>query len=238
MANKKTTSPSSSTARVAVIGAGVSGIAAAYRLQQAGVDFSVYEKNEEVGGVWWENRYPGCRLDTPNFAYSLSFGQKQDWTQHFSQQPDIIKYLLEVVDLAGIRPHIRCDAEVQSLTYNDKAATWTVSSRNKAGVVREEEFHFVITAMGLLNRPSIPDFKGLDTFQGALIHSHAHPTRPGLDALAFADQQIETTEVTRQILQLHQPEAGSTTWRPLLRRLTLRVRSLCVFDFALVPWRL
>lgn len=59
--------------RVAVIGAGVSGIAAAYRLQQAEVDFTIYEKNEEVGGVWWENRYPGCRLDTPNFAYSLSF---------------------------------------------------------------------------------------------------------------------------------------------------------------------
>jgi 4-hydroxyacetophenone monooxygenase len=165
--------PAAAKLRVAVVGSGFAGIAAAHRLKQTGLNFTVFEKNAEVGGVWWENTYPGCRLDTPNFAYSLSFGQKQDWTQHFSQQPDIIKYLLEVVDLAGIRSHIRCDAEVQSLTYNDKAATWTVSSRNKAGEVTEEEFNFVITAMGLLNRPSIPDFKGLDTFKGALIHSAA-----------------------------------------------------------------
>ena len=159
--------------RVAVIGSGFAGITAAHRLRQAGVNFTVFEKNPEIGGVWWENTYPGCRLDTPNFAYSLSFAQKQDWKQHFSQQPEILRYLLDVVDFAGIRPHIRCDAEVEALTFNEAQATWRVRSHNHAGAVTEEDFDFVITAMGLLNRPSIPDFKGIDIFKGQIIHSAA-----------------------------------------------------------------
>ena len=165
--------PTGADIRVAVIGSGFAGITAAHRLKQAGLNFTVFEKNSEVGGVWWENTYPGCRLDTPNFAYSLSFAQKQDWRQHFSQQPDILKYLLDVVDFSGIRPHIRCNAEVQSMTFNEAAATWRVTSRSEAGKVIEEDFHFVITAMGLLNRPSIPDFKGIETFRGQIIHSAA-----------------------------------------------------------------
>ena len=64
--------------RVAVIGAGMSGLAVAHRLRQAGIDFVVYERNEDVGGVWLENDYPGCRLDTSNFCYSYSFLQRDD----------------------------------------------------------------------------------------------------------------------------------------------------------------
>lgn len=163
----------SAEVRVAVIGSGFAGITAAHRLKQAGLDFTVFEKNREIGGVWWENTYPGCRLDTPNFAYSLSFAQKQDWTQHFSQQPEILRYLLGVVDSTGIRPHIRCDAEVEALTFDEARATWRVRSRNQAGELSEEDFHFVITAMGLLNRPSIPDFKGIEAFKGPIVHSAA-----------------------------------------------------------------
>lgn len=165
--------PAATHLRVAVIGCGFAGITAAHRLKQAGLDFTVFEKNSEVGGVWWENTYPGCRLDTPNFAYSLSFAQKQDWRQNFSQQPEILGYLREVAELTGIRPHIRLDAEVTTLTYDEEHARWRVSWRDKAGHVSEEDFDFVITAMGLLNRPSIPDFPGLDTFKGQVIHSAA-----------------------------------------------------------------
>lgn len=165
--------PAAGDIRVAVIGSGFAGITAAHRLKQAGLQFTVFEKNQEIGGVWWENTYPGCRLDTPNFAYSLSFAQKQDWKQHFSRQPEILSYLLDVVDFAGIRSHIRCDAEVEALRFDEAQARWRVRSRNHTGDVTEEDFHFVITAMGLLNRPSVPDFKGLDQFQGQVIHSAA-----------------------------------------------------------------
>ncbi len=159
--------------RVAVIGAGVSGIAAAHRLQQADLNFTVYEKNEEVGGVWWENRYPGCRLDTPNFAYSLSFAQKSDWPQQFSRQPEIQGYLKEVAASAGMKRHIRFGCEVDAMRFDEQRGIWTLTVRDRTGEVSQEEFNAVITAVGILNRPSFADIPGLDTFQGRKVHSAA-----------------------------------------------------------------
>lgn len=165
--------PHAAELKVAVIGSGFAGIAAAYRLQQAGLDFTLFEKNSEIGGVWWENTYPGCRLDTPNFAYSLSFAQKQDWTQQFSQQPEILRYLLDVTRRTGIRPNLRLNTEVEKLEFDDTRAEWKVTARGADGREYVEHFSFVITAMGLLNRPHIPDFPGIDAFKGEIIHSAA-----------------------------------------------------------------
>lgn len=161
--------------KVAVIGAGVSGIAAAYRLQQAGLDYTVYEKNAEVGGVWWENTYPGCRLDTPNYAYSLSFAQKQDWPQQFSRQPEIQKYLSSVSSRARIRPRIHFGTEVISMVFDEPSALWVLTVRDAEGRIDVARFNAVITAVGILNRPSIPDFKGRDGFRGRIVHSAAWP---------------------------------------------------------------
>ena len=161
--------------RVAVIGAGVSGIAAAYRLQQAEVDFTVYEKNDEVGGVWWENRYPGCRLDTPNFAYSLSFAQKPDWPQQFSRQPEIHAYLATVAGSAGIRSRIRFNSEVDAMRFDEARGVWTLTVRDGSGAISQDEFNAVITAVGILNRPSIPNIPGLDSFEGRTVHSAMWP---------------------------------------------------------------
>jgi len=161
--------------RVAVIGAGVSGIAAAYRLQQTGLKFTVYEKNEDVGGVWWENRYPGCRLDTPNFAYSLSFAQKQDWPQQFSAQPEIQSYLGTVASAAGLRHFIRFGTEVDEMDFDEGRAVWTLKVRDRDGRVTREEFNAIITAVGILSRPSLPDIPGLDSFQGRIVHSANWP---------------------------------------------------------------
>ena len=161
--------------RVAVIGAGISGIAAGYRLQQTQLDFTMYEKNEDVGGVWWENRYPGCRLDTPNFAYSLSFAQKQDWPQQFSRQPEIQSYLATVASASGLKRHIRFGTEIDAMRFNEDSATWTLSVRDRSGVVTEEEFNAVITAVGILSRPSLPDIPGLDAFKGRIVHSAVWP---------------------------------------------------------------
>lgn len=160
---------------VAVIGAGVSGIAAAYRLKQAGLDYTVFEKNEEVGGVWWENTYPGCRLDTPNYAYSLSFAQKPDWPQQFSRQPEIQKYLSGVSAEGGLRPRIRFGTEVISMVFDEPSARWVLTVRTGDGRIDVMRFNAVITAVGILNRPSIPDFKGLDQFKGRVVHSAAWP---------------------------------------------------------------
>ena len=160
---------------VAVIGAGFSGVAAAHRLSQAGVDFTVFERNEDVGGVWWANRYPGCRLDTPNFAYSLSFAQKHDWPQQFSGQAEIQRYISEVAHLASIRPHIRFNTSVQALSWDETTQTWLVRTSDAHGKVTEGRFNAVITAVGQLSQPAIPAIPGLEGFGGRYFHSAEWP---------------------------------------------------------------
>src|SRR3954454_9530625 len=92
---------------VTIIGAGMSGLLAAHRLQQAGIPFTIVEKNADVGRTWWENSYPGCRVDNPNHNYSYSFSQRHDWPLHFSTQDVLQDYLARCADTFGLRPHIR-----------------------------------------------------------------------------------------------------------------------------------
>lgn len=160
---------------VAVIGAGLAGIAASYRLEQAGVSYKVFEKNPDVGGVWWENVYPGCRLDTPNFAYSYSFAQKQDWPEQFSRQSEIQNYVSTVADAASVRKHIAFETEVVAMVYNDAAAQWQIETRDKNGCMRTETFDAIITATGQLNKPAYPDIVGLESFGGQMLHSARWP---------------------------------------------------------------
>ena len=87
---------------VAVVGAGMSGLLAAYRLQQAGVDFVVLEKDEQVGGTWWENTYPGCRVDNPSHNYSYSFAQRDDWPMHYSTQDVLAGYFRDFAEQHGL----------------------------------------------------------------------------------------------------------------------------------------
>jgi len=164
---------------VAVIGAGLSGVAAAHRLEQAGVRYRVFERNADVGGVWWENIYPGCRLDTPNFAYSYSFAQKQDWPEQFSRQAEIQKYVSTVADATSVRSRIAFETKVISLTYDDATSRWHVQTRDTAGRTRTESFNAIITATGQLSQPAYPHIAGLHDFGGQLFHSARWPA--GLD---------------------------------------------------------
>jgi 4-hydroxyacetophenone monooxygenase len=157
--------------KVAIVGSGMSGLIAAYRLAQAGVDFAMFDRNPDIGGTWLVNTYPGCRLDTSNFGYSYSFAQKTDWRQQFSDRAAIHAYLAGVADAAGLRRSIRFETEVEALIFDDLDAMWTVHLRNKAGETRAERFNAVISAVGQLNRPSIPAFPGRDDFAGPAFHT-------------------------------------------------------------------
>lgn len=159
--------------RVAVIGAGISGLAAGHRLDQAGVAYTIFEKNAEVGGTWWENVYPGCRLDTPNFAYSFSFAQRVDWPDQFSTRDDIFKYLHSVSEHFGVRRNVTFGVEVTAMTYDQTENIWVLEITDSRGAVSVERFNAVITAVGQLNRPSIPEIPGLDDFAGRWFHSSA-----------------------------------------------------------------
>jgi 4-hydroxyacetophenone monooxygenase len=157
--------------KVAVIGAGMSGLAAAHRLRQAGLDVVVFEKNADVGGTWFENQYPGCRVDVSNLFYSYSFAQKNDWPEHFSSQQVLLDYFRAVADEHGIRPIIRFDTEVTSLAFDDEANTWTLEVVGADGKEEAVEVNAVVSAVGQLNRPSLPDIPGVERFEGPSFHS-------------------------------------------------------------------
>jgi 4-hydroxyacetophenone monooxygenase len=159
--------------RCAVVGAGASGLAAAHRLRQAGVDVTVFEKNDDVGGTWLENVYPGCRVDVPNQLYSFSFAQSNDWVSRFSAQPDLLAYLQGTAKELGLAECIRGASEVTEAHFDDAAGQWTLTVRSGDGTVRREDFDAVVCAVGQLNRPSFPAIDGRDTFRGPSFHSAA-----------------------------------------------------------------
>ena len=156
---------------VAVIGAGMSGLVVAHRLAQAQIPFIVLEKNSEVGGTWWENSYPGCRLDTSNFAYSYSFAQKDDWPNQYSSQKTILQYFRDVTTLFSLRKRIRFDTEVRSATFDDARKVWVLKIQSASGNIETLEANAVICAVGQLNRPKLPNIPGVSSFAGPAFHS-------------------------------------------------------------------
>ncbi|MCU1615618.1 MAG: 4-hydroxyacetophenone monooxygenase [Frankiales bacterium] len=157
--------------RVAIIGAGMSGLAMAFRLQQAGVDFVVFERNDDVGGVWLENRYPGCRLDTSNFCYSYSFLQRDDWPHQYSLGSEIREYFQEASDKLGLRERVRFRTEVTAARFDETAGEWEVTVTSADGGAESLRFGAVISAVGQLNTPSFPDIPGREQFAGRSFHS-------------------------------------------------------------------
>jgi 4-hydroxyacetophenone monooxygenase len=163
---------------VVVIGAGVAGLCAAIRLQGAGIPYTVVEKNAEVGGTWYENRYPGAGVDTPNHIYSYSFA-KNDWSRYFALQGEIQAYFEGVADKFKVRDHMRFSTRVESARYDEATARWTVRIAGPDGKTEELQANVLISAVGLLNVPRMPDIQGLDSFEGPCFHSSRWPE--GLD---------------------------------------------------------
>jgi 4-hydroxyacetophenone monooxygenase len=155
---------------VVVIGAGMSGIVAGHRLGQAGIPYTVVEKNEAPGGTWLENTYPGCRVDVPNFLYSYSFAQRRDWPEHYSTQPVLLEYFQRCADAWGVTEHVRFSTEVTELAFDDASKRWLVRIEGPEGSdVLEADA--VISAVGQLNRPRYPDVPGVGRFRGPAYHS-------------------------------------------------------------------
>ena len=156
---------------VVVIGCGMSGLLAAIRLQQAGIPFTVIEKNSGVGGTWWENTYPGARVDVGNHFYCYSFEPTDHWTEFFARQPELQAYFQGVLDRYGIGEHVRFDTRVTAATWNDGDATWSVAVESADGTTDTLTARAVITAVGQLNTPYIPEFEGAQSFSGPTFHS-------------------------------------------------------------------
>ncbi|WP_317930832.1 flavin-containing monooxygenase [Halioxenophilus sp. WMMB6] len=156
---------------VVIAGAGFSGVVMGVRLKQAGIPFVIIEKNDAVGGTWYENTYPGIGVDTPCHFYSFSLMPNPDWPEYFSKGPQLNAYINRIVDEFGIRENIHFNQEIQTAEYNEERCRWQISAMDKAGKSLSYDAKIFISAVGILNRPSVPNFPGLDTFKGPKFHS-------------------------------------------------------------------
>ena len=155
--------------KVLIIGAGMSGLLSAMRLKEAGIELVVVEKNADLGGTWFENTYPGCRVDSANHAYSYSFRPK-DWPEYFSSQEVLRQYFSDTADEYGLREHIRFDTEVVEARFDEQNGLWRVEVES-AGRREHLIVNAVISATGQLNRPDLPEIPGADEFTGPCFHS-------------------------------------------------------------------
>ncbi len=156
---------------VVVIGCGQSGLLAAIRLQQAGIPYTVLEKNAGVGGTWWENTYPGARVDVGNHFYCYSFEPDDHWSEYFARQPELQSYFQTVLERHGIGDHVRFNTRVLDATWDEAAATWADRVQGADGGEETLRARAVISAVGQLNTPHIPEFAGAESFAGPAFHT-------------------------------------------------------------------
>lgn len=192
---------------VAIIGSGFAGLGMAIRLKKAGRDdFVIWEKESEVGGTWHVNHYPGCACDVQSHLYSFSFEPNPGWSRTYSPQREIWRYLDHCVEKYQLRQHIRFGTEMQQAHFDDASGLWALHDADG----RVTTARVLISAMGGLSRPRIPDFPGLDSFQGMSFHSqqwnHAYDLRgkrvavigTGASAIQFVPkiaQQLERLDL-------------------------------------------
>ncbi|MGH2952095.1 MAG: flavin-containing monooxygenase [Solirubrobacterales bacterium] len=225
--------------RIAIVGAGFSGLGMAIRLKQAGIeDFAILERADDLGGTWRDNTYPGCACDVPSHLYSYSFERNPDWGRLFSPQAEILDYLRRCAHKYDVVRHIRFGHELLESRWDEESRVWR--GRTNHG---EFSSDIAISAVGGLTEPSIPDLPGLDRFAGESFHSarwnHDHDLRgrrvavigTGASSAQFVPE-IQP-QVDRLVLFQRTPpwvlprgdRASSALERALLRRLPLAQRA-------------
>jgi cation diffusion facilitator CzcD-associated flavoprotein CzcO len=153
--------------RIAIIGTGFAGVGAAIRLRQTGYsDFVVFERAEDVGGVWRDNTYPGCACDVESHLYAFSFVPNPGWSRTHARQPEILAYLRDCAARFGVLPHVAFGHDVEDARYDESSHRWRL--RTNRGIWTAD---IVVVGTGVLNEPAMPDLPGLETFSGVVFHS-------------------------------------------------------------------
>lgn len=161
-----------------IIGAGMAGMYQLYRLRELGFSVRVFETGGGVGGTWYWNRYPGARFDSESYSYGYSFSEELleewDWTEHFSPQPETLRYLNRVADKFDLRKDIQFDTRIASARYDETANCWEVETDagERAGA------RFLITAVGPLSAHTMPNIEGVESFRGESCHTARWPHEP------------------------------------------------------------
>ena len=163
---------------VIIIGAGMSGMYQLHCLRELGLSIRVFEAGTGVGGTWYWNRYPGARFDSESYSYGYSFSeellQEWDWSEHFSAQPETLRYLNFVADKFDLRRDIQFDSRVKTASYDEAGRCWNIALEDGS----HARARFLITAVGPLSAPTMPNIEGIDSFQGESYHTGTWPHEP------------------------------------------------------------
>ncbi len=161
---------------VGIIGAGAGGIAMGIQLAEGGYEFTIFDRADGFGGTWRHNTFPGAACDVPSHLYSYSFAPNPRWSKTYANQPEILAYLERVAVEHGLGPHLRTGTAISSVRWSGTHRRWTLTS--DAG--REYDFDVVVSAVGMLDVPNVPDIPGARRFRGRQFHSarwdHSKPT--------------------------------------------------------------
>ncbi|WP_063063480.1 flavin-containing monooxygenase [Nocardia violaceofusca] len=157
-----------------VIGAGISGLLAAHNLREIGIDCTVVERGERVGGTWWNNRYPGCGVDVPSYLYSFSTVEA-DWPHYYADRDEIHDYLENVAAEWGIEGSIRFSTEVTAARWDEDEGLWTVETAGPDGERDALRANIVVSGVGAFGKPKLPEILGLDRFRGMWCHTATWP---------------------------------------------------------------
>ena len=174
--------------RVAIIGAGFGGLAAAVALRKIGVeDIFIIERGDGVGGTWRVNTYPGAACDIQSHLYSFSFAPNRNWTRTYAHQPEILAYLESVADDFDLRRHLLTDTRVTGIRWNEKVQQWDLDLESvSTGAGFGLPVDVVVSAVGLFGEPKLPDIEGLGEFGGRVLHTSRWDSRVQFDGQRVA----------------------------------------------------
>ena len=169
-----------------VIGAGVAGLYQLYKLRELGLRVRVFEAGSGVGGTWYWNRYPGARFDSESWTYGYSFSEELlkewNWQEHFAPQPETERYLNYFADRFDLRRDIQLESRVASANYREETCSWDIALTDG----RRYTARFLVTAIGILSAPTMPNIPGVGTFKGQACHTHAWPK----EGVEFAGKRV------------------------------------------------
>ncbi len=193
-----------------VIGAGVSGIYQIKRLLDLGVRATVLDTNDDLGGTWYNNRYPGARFDSESYTYGYSFSQELldewYWKERFSPQDETLRYLNFVVDKLNLREHMQFGCRVEAMLFDEETDTWSLTLNDGRTLTTRA----VVTALGPLSIPTLPKIEGIDDFKGISFHPANWP-HERLDLAGKRVGIIGTGATAIQIIPVIAEEAGHLT---------------------------
>ncbi|PMD30016.1 FAD/NAD(P)-binding domain-containing protein [Hyaloscypha variabilis F] len=159
--------------RLVCVGAGATGLEVAYKAERflQDVEIQIYEKNNDVGGTWLENRYPGCTCDIPSHSYQFPWARNSNWTQFYSSSEEIWRYFKSVAIKFGLEKYVKFEHKIKTAKWNEERGVWDLTVQAPDGSKFLDHCEILVNGSGVLNAWKYPNIQGLDTFKGKLMHS-------------------------------------------------------------------